>query len=163
MRISDWSSDVCSSDLRATHARLLVDHCIHGDLMDTMISRQAFGLLWLNPPYGDLARDTSGNLGYEGKGRARLEKLFYQRMLPLLQYGGILVFILPSYVLDQEMVGWLTRHFADLSVFHAVDKQFKQVVVFGRRVRQRDQTGDDVKASRARLLQIGLGEQEIGR
>src|SRR3546814_10855996 len=92
MRISDWSSDVCSSDLRATHARLLVDHCIHGDLMDTMISRQAFGLLWLNPPYGDLARDTSGNLGYEGKGRARLEKLFYQRMLPLLQYGGILVF-----------------------------------------------------------------------
>src|SRR3546814_5259996 len=81
-------------------------------------------------------------------------------MLPLLQYGGILVFILPSYVLDQEMVGWLTRHFADLSVFQAVDKQFKQVVVFGRRVRQRDQTGDDVKASRARLLQIGLGEQE---
>src|SRR3546814_15361454 len=78
----------------------------------------------------------------------------------LLQYGGILVFILPSYVLDQEMVGWLTRHFADLSVFQAVDKQFKQVVVFGRRVRQRDQTGDDVKASRARLLQIGLGEQE---
>src|SRR3546814_3108147 len=58
------------------------------------------------------------------------------------------------------MVGWLTRHFADLSVFQAVDKQFKQVVVFGRRVRQRDQTGDDVKASRARLLQIGLGEQE---
>lgn len=50
--------------------------------MDTMISRQAFGLLWLNPPYGDLARDTSGNLGYEGKGRARLEKLFYQRTLP---------------------------------------------------------------------------------
>src|SRR3546814_4743278 len=107
--------------------------------MDTMISRQAFGLLWLNPPYGDLARDTSGNLGYEGKGRARLEKLFYQRMLPLLQYGGILVFILPSYVLDQEMVGWLTRHFADLSVFQAVDKQFKQVVVFGRRVRQRSE------------------------
>src|SRR3546814_20345941 len=79
MRISDWSSDVCSSDLRATHARLLVDHCIHGDLMDTMISRQAFGLLWLNPLYGDLARDTSGNLGYEGKGRARLDKPFYQR------------------------------------------------------------------------------------
>ncbi len=143
---------------RANHARLLVDHCIHGDLMDTMISRQAFGLLWLNPPYGDLARDANGNLGYEGKGRGRLEKLFYQRTLPLLQYGGILVFILPAHVLDQEMVGWLTRHFADLSVFQAVDKQFKQVVVFGRRVRQRDQTGEDVKASRARLLQIGLGE-----
>ncbi|MDF8361335.1 hypothetical protein SAMN05216605_102234 [Pseudomonas abietaniphila] len=145
---------------RANHARLLVDHCIHGDLMDTMISRQSFGLLWLNPPYGDLARDANGNLGYEGKGRGRLEKLFYQRTLPLLQYGGILVFIIPFHVLDQEMVGWLTRHFADLAVFQAVDKQFKQVVVFGRRTRQRDQAGDDVKASRARLLQIGLGELE---
>ncbi|EMK3529591.1 TPA: class I SAM-dependent methyltransferase [Pseudomonas aeruginosa] len=146
---------------RANHARLLVDHCIHGDLMDTMISRQAFGLLWLNPPYGDLARDANGNLGYEGKGRGRLEKLFYQRTLSLLQYGGILVFIIPSYVLDQEMIGWLTRHFADLSVFQAVDKQFKQIVIFGRRVRQREQTGDDVKASRTRLLQIGLGELEV--
>lgn len=145
---------------RAAHARLLVDHCIHGDLMDTMISRQAFGLLWLNPPYGDLAKDANGNLGYEGKGRGRLEKLFYQRTLPLLQYGGILVFIIPSHVLDQEMVGWLTRHFTDLSVFQAVDKQFKQIVIFGRRVRQREQAGDEVKASRARLLQIGLAELE---
>lgn len=143
---------------RANHARLLVDRCIHGDLMDTMISRQAFGLLWLNPPYGDLARDANGNLGYEGKGRGRLEKLFYQRTLPLLQYGGILVFIIPFHVLDSEMVGWLTRHFADLSVFQAVDQQFKQIVVFGRHVRQRDQTSDDVKAYRARLLQIGQAE-----
>ena len=39
---------------RANHARLLVDHCIHGDLMDTLVSRQSFSLLWLNPPYGDL-------------------------------------------------------------------------------------------------------------
>ena len=78
-----------------------------------------------------------------------------------MQYGGILVFIIPSYVLDQEMVGWLTRHFADLSIFQAVDKQFKQIVIFGRRVRQREQAGDDAKASRTRLLQIGLGELEV--
>src|SRR3546814_7736776 len=82
MRISDWSSDVCSSDL-------------HGDLMDTLISRQSFGLLWLNPPYGDLSKDVNGNIGYQGQGRARLEKLFYQRALPLLQYGGVLIFIVP--------------------------------------------------------------------
>ena len=70
---------------RATHARKLVDRCLHGDLMDTLISRQSFGLLWLNPPYGDLSRGVDGNIGYQGKGRARLEKLFYQRTLPLLQ------------------------------------------------------------------------------
>lgn len=145
---------------RAIHARQLVDRCLHGDLMDTIISRQAFGLLWLNPPYGDLSRDANGNLGYQGQGRARLEKLFYQRTLPLLQYDGVLVFIVPHYVLDAELVGWLTRHFADLRIYRAVDTQFKQVVIFGRRVRQRDQAVDGAKAIRSHLLAIGHGDVE---
>ncbi|MBV6791561.1 DUF6094 domain-containing protein [Xanthomonas euvesicatoria] len=145
---------------RARHARTLVDHCIHADLMDTLISRQAFGLLWLNPPYGDLSKDVNGNIGYQGQGRARLEKLFYQRALPLLQYGGVLVLIVPHYVLDAEFVGWLTRHFADLRIHRAVEAQFKQVVIFGRRVRQRDQTLESVKAVRGLLLQIGQGDAE---
>lgn len=145
---------------RANHARLMADHCLHSDLMDTVISRQSFGLLWLNPPYGDLSKDANGNIGYDGKGRARLEKLFYQRTLQLLQYDGILVFIVPSYVLDQEMVGWLTRHFADLRAYRTVDTQFRQVVVFGRRIRQRELAGEDTKSARARLMQIGLGEIE---
>jgi len=140
---------------RARHARQLVDRCIHGDLMDTLISRQSFGLLWLNPPYGDLSKDVNGNIGYQGQGRARLEKLFYQRTLPLLQYGGVLVFIVPSYVLDAELVGWLTRHLKDLRIYRAVETQFKQVVVFGRRVRQRDQASESAKALRGLLLQIG--------
>lgn len=76
----------------------------------------------------------------------------------MLQYDGILVFIDPSYVLDQELVGWLTRHFADLCIYRAVDTQFKQVVVFGRRIRQRELSSDDVKPIRTRLLQIGQGE-----
>ncbi len=143
---------------RARHARGLVDHCLHADLMDTMISRQAFGLLWLNPPYGDLAKDVNGNIGYQGQGRARLEKLFYQRTLPLLQYGGVLVFIVPGYVLDAELVGWLTRHYADLRIYRAVDTQFKQVVIFGRRIRQRDLAGDAAAAARTLLLQVGHGE-----
>jgi hypothetical protein len=145
---------------RARHARKLVDKCIQGDLMDTLISRQTFGLLWLNPPYGDINKDASGNIGYQGQGRARLEKLFYQRAFPLLQYGGVLVFVIPHYVLDAELVGWLTRHFADLRIYRAVETQFKQVVIFGRRVRQRDQALDTVKAVRARLLQVGQGETQ---
>ena len=145
---------------RARHARQLVDRCIHGDLMDTLISRQSFGLLWLNPPYGDLSKDTNGNVGYQGQGRARLEKLFYQKALPLLQYGGVLIYIVPHYVLDAELVGWLTRHFAELRIYRAVDTQFKQVVIFGRKVRQRDQASESVKATRALLLQIGLGDAE---
>ncbi|OHP33652.1 DUF6094 domain-containing protein, partial [Pseudomonas aeruginosa] len=101
-----------------------------------------------------------GNIGYQGQGRARLEKLFYQRALPLLQYGGVLVFIVPSYVLDAELVGWLTRHFAGLRIYRAVETQFKQVVIFGRRIRQRDQASESVKAVRGLLLQIGQGDAE---
>ena len=87
---------------RARHARGLVDHCLHADLMDTMISKQSFGLLWLNPPYGDLSKDVNGNIGYQGQGRARLEKLFYQRSLSLLQYSGVLVFIVPASPAEPE-------------------------------------------------------------
>ncbi|MDR2111614.1 MAG: DUF6094 domain-containing protein [Candidatus Accumulibacter sp.] len=145
---------------RAAHARQLVDHGLHGDLMDTLISRNAFGLIWLNPPYGDLSGDANGNIGYPGKGRARLEKLFYQKTLPLLQYGGVLVFIIPSYVLDAELVGWLIRHYSDLRVFRAVDATYQQVVVFGVRQRQRDLAPAGVKAVRERLRAIGVGDIE---
>lgn len=145
---------------RATHARGLVDRCLHGDLMDTLISRQSFGLLFLNPPYGDLTRGVDGNIGYQGQGRPRLEKLFYQRSLPLLQYDGVLVLIIPIYVLDAEFVGWLTRHFADLRIYRAVEAQFKQVVIFGRRIRQREQATEAVKATRALLLEVGQGERQ---
>ncbi len=145
---------------RARHARPLVDRCIQGDLMDTLISRQSFGLLWLNPPYGDLSKDVNGNIGYQGHGRARLEKLFYQRSLPLLQYNGVLIFIIPCYVLDAELVGWLTRHFGELRLYRAVETQFRQVVIFGRRIRQRDQASEAVKTMRGLLLQIGQGDAE---
>jgi len=123
-----------------------------------LISRQSFGLVWLNPPYGDLVRDQAAS--YQGHGRARLEKLFYQRSLPLLQYGGVLVFIIPLYTLDQELVGWLTRHFTDLRIYRAVETQFKQVVIFGRRTRQRDQISDEAHRARALLLQVGQGETQ---
>ncbi len=145
---------------RAAHARKLVDRCLHGDLMDALISRQSFGLLFLNPPYGDLTRGVDGNIGYQGQGRPRLEKLFYQRSLPLLQYDGVLVFIIPFYVLDAEFVGWLTRHFANLRIYRAVDTQFKQVVIFGRRIRQREQVSDEAKTARSLLLQVGQGDIE---
>jgi hypothetical protein len=153
-------------DERAAHASTLVERCLRSDLMDTVISRQSFGLLWLNPPYGDLVRDQAG--GSDFKGRARLEKLFYQRSLPLLQYDGILVYIIPQHTLDSELIGWMTRHFTDLSVFAAVDRQFKQIVIFGRRVRQRDvhsaitasQLAAEHYAERNYLVDVGRGAEE---
>jgi len=57
-----------------------------------------------------------------------------------------------------ELVGWITRHFADVRIYRAVDSQFKQVVIFGRRIRQHEQVQDAAKATRGLLLQIGQGE-----
>lgn len=145
---------------RAHHAKALTDRCLHSDLTDTIISRQSFGLLWLNPPYGDLVKDQAG--GYEFQGRPRLEKLFYQKSFPLLQHDGILVFIVPSYSLDAELVGWLTRHFTGLQVYRSVDPQFKQIVLFGQKIRQRSLSAATSKELRNRLLQVGRGEIEPG-
>lgn len=145
---------------RAKHARTLLDRVLHSDLMDTMISRQSFGLLWLNPPYGDLVADHSGATQYQGNGRRRLEKLFYQRSLPFLQYGGTLVFIVPHYVLDDELCGWLCNHFTALRIYAAADSTFKQVVIFGTRIRRQDLAKPrDVAQTRELLRAIGAGEQ----
>ena len=146
---------------RAAHARGLLDRVLHSDLMDTLISKQSFGLLWLNPPYGDLVADHSGASVYQGKGRRRLEKLFYQRSLPLLQYGGALVFIIPHYVLDDELCGWLCNHFTDLRIYAAADATFKQVVIFGTRVRRQDLVKPRVAVMRDRLRAVAADLQAV--
>ena len=125
---------------RAYQAKQLLDRCIQGDFQDTVISPRQFGLLWLNPPYGDLVTDKAqtGGLLEESKGTKRLEKLFYQQSSRLLQYGGILVLIVPHYTLDGEFRRWLAAGFDRLSVHLAPEQQFKQAVVIG--VRKRTDT-----------------------
>ena len=39
---------------RAWHAKTLLDVVAHSDVNDMMIKARSFGLLFLNPPYGDL-------------------------------------------------------------------------------------------------------------
>ena len=46
-------------------------------------------------------------------------KTVLSKALPL-RVGGVLIYIVPHYVLDAELVGWLTRHFADLRIYRAV-------------------------------------------
>ena len=121
---------------RAYEAKKLVDRCIHGDFQETAITPRSFGFLWLNPPYGDLVTDKAQTGGVDdGKGKKRLEKLFYQQSVRLLQVGGVLVLIVPHTVLDAEFKRWLAAGFDRVQVFMAPEQQFKQAVVFG--VRQR--------------------------
>ena len=100
----------------------------HDDLQAVLRTTVAESTVW-RPVQG---RQRQHRLS--GPGPCPPRKLFYQRSLSLLQYSGVLVFIVPGYVLDAELVGWLTRHYTDLRIYRAVETQFKQVVIFGRRV-----------------------------
>lgn len=145
---------------RATTMASLVDTSLQGDLMDTVVSQRTMGLLWLNPPYGDLVADSAQNVHYEGKGRQRLEKLFYQRTINTLQYGGVLVLIIPAYSLDKELAGWLANHFNNLKVFRAAVDDFQQVVIFGNRARRYEVEGKaETKRHRSQLLRVGMKEE----
>lgn len=145
---------------RATTMATLIDTALQGDLMDTVISPRTMGLLWLNPPYGDLVADHVHNMQYQGKGRRRLEKLFYQRTIGTLQYGGVLVLIIPAYSLDKELTGWLANHFTNLRIFRAAVDDFKQVVILGNRVRRYEIEGKaEAKRYRLQLLRIGMKEE----
>jgi hypothetical protein len=117
------------------------------------MSWRAQGLLFLNPPYGDVVSDKAGT-GERSKSD-RLEKIFFRKAVPWLQYGGVLVLIVPHYVLDREFSSMLAKGFDRIQVYLAPESRFKQAVVFGIR-RQSDAV--DVRAQ-ARLEAYGRGDE----
>lgn len=127
---------------RAWHAKGLLDRVIHGDFQETVITPKSFGLLWLNPPYGDLVSDRGATGDGSGRARQRLEKLFYQRAIRLLQPGGILVLIVPHYSLDRELSGWIVNHLDRVVAYRAAESIYKQAVVVGERRRSPVQSGE---------------------
>lgn len=140
---------------RAWHAKELLNQCIHGDLQDCLIGKRQFGLMWLNPPYGDLVANQAGGISH-WKGRKRLEKLFYSLTNGMLQFGGIMVLIIPNTSLDKELSDWIARHFERVQVFLAPEQRYKQVVVMG--VRRRVSQAVDMADVRHRLIAVGMGE-----
>ncbi len=141
---------------RAYQAKKLLTVCIHGDMQHCLVGARQFGLLWLNPPYGDLVRDTVAASNLKWTGRKRLEKLFYHRTHGYLNVGGILVLIIPHYSLDKEFSAWIARHFERVQVFKAPEQRFKQVVILG--VRRRASGIASAKSVKEILVNVGSGE-----
>lgn len=139
---------------RAWHAKRLLDTALHSDIHDVTFTARSMGLLFLNPPYGDVVADKAQTSGESG-GRARLEKLFFRRTWSSLKIGGLLVLIVPFYVLDAEFAQMIARNFEQVRFFMAPERQFKQCVVFG--VRRRS---DRPNPAIAELLERG-GRGEI--
>lgn len=134
---------------RAWHAKQLLDVVAHSDIHDMAIKTRQFGLLFLNPPYGDMTSDS-----IQGQARRRFEKVFFQKANPWLAFGGVMVLIVPYYVLDQEFSSWIARGYEDVRVFMAPEQKFKQCVVFGVK-RKADRIDTQTVA---KLVAVGSGE-----
>lgn len=149
---------------RAKIAEKWCEVLLRSDLFDTVITPQSFGLLFLNPPYGNLTSEHNGAITNYQKDYKRLEKIFYRFAVPALQYNGILVLIIPYTQLDEMLSNWIANQFTDISVFTACDKQFKQLVIFGKKVRQNDISLVDknkVKAYFKTIFEGALVPEEI--
>lgn len=136
---------------RAWHAKELLDTVIHSDVADVFISARSVGLLFLNPPYGHTVADRAGN---SERTSDRIEKMFCRKAFQWVQYGGVLVLIVPHYVLDEEFSEMISRSFTRVRVFMAPEQRFRQCVIFG--VRHRSDRPDPRET--ALLQAVGQGQ-----
>lgn len=120
---------------RASHATSLLDHVVHADMNDCVVGQGQFNVLWLNPPYGDRITDQFYRESDQQEGRDRLEKYFLRRSLPMLAFGGLLIYIIPHYVLDKHLAKQLVRSLDSVSCYRLPEDEFKQIVIMGYRRR----------------------------
>ena len=138
---------------RAWHAKTVLDTVAHADIHDVRITARSMGLLFMNPPYGDLVADQA-RTGNDKQGRERHEKIFCRRTFSLLQPGGVLALIVPFYTLDTELATLIARHFDRVEVFISGEQAFKQCVLMGVKRRPAPPASSVVK----RLVAFGRGE-----
>lgn len=123
---------------RAWEAKKLLFRVIHADIHDVVIKPRSLSLLLLNPPYGFGVSDTASidrNIIDGGEKAERLERTFLKKTATTLMPGGVLVYIVPFYALDEDIRLYLARHFKDLRFYMAPEKQFQQCVIFGVKVK----------------------------
>jgi SAM-dependent methyltransferase len=123
---------------RAWEAKKLLFRVIHADIHDVVIKPRSLSLLFLNPPYGFGVSDSANmdrNIGDGGEKAERLERTFLKKTATTLMPGGVLVYVVPFYALDDEIRTYLARHFRDLRFYMAPEKQFQQCVIFGVKVK----------------------------
>ena len=115
-----------------------------GSYFSSRISNEAFHLMLLNPPYLSVMT--------EGGNNSRSEKRFLIDSISHLNYGGLLIYIIPYYRLTPDICRVLCDNFEDLTVWKFMGeefKRFKQIVVMGKRIKRRD--GSEMAANMALL------------
>ena len=111
---------------RAEEAQTRLHRVGFGSFFHSSISREAFHLLFLNPPYLSVINESGG--------RSRHEKRFLIESLPALAYGGLLIYVIPYYRLTPDICRILVDNFDDLTIWRFTEsefRKFKQVAVLG--------------------------------
>ncbi len=122
---------------RAEEAQTRLHRVGFGSFFHSRISHEAFHLLFLNPPYLSVINESGS--------RSRHEKRFLIESLPMLTYGGLMIYVIPYYRLTSDIYRILTDNFEDLSVWRFSDdefRKFKQVAVLGIRKRRDTESPD---------------------
>ena len=107
---------------RAEAAQSVLDHVAIGSYYFARISRSAFHLLFLNPPYLQMY------------GGARSEKRFLGESYDHLMMGGVLIYIIPYYRLTDDVCSFLAAHFDRLMAYRFCGEEFKkfrQIAILG--------------------------------
>lgn len=132
---------------RARAAAAVLDCVVQGDIENCILQARTVGLLFLNPPYGFSAAD---NLS---AGRTkRLEEIFFERTVPVLQDGGILVLIIPEAALTDRFTAEIASRFTEIRMYRAAVYTYRQVVVFGRKAGNRSSIGKILAKTQQQVL-----------
>lgn len=104
----------------------IIDYLINEDFLTGMkVTNKGFTFCFSNPPYG-----------MNPLGKERFEVTFLQRISACVKPGGVLVYVIPEYVIKDEKKfrkEWTSR-FVTAGIYRFPEKvyqQFKQCVLFG--------------------------------
>lgn len=129
---------------RAERAQNQLHRVGFGSFFGAHISMGAFHVVFLNPPYLSVLSENGG--------RSRDEKRFLLESIPLLAWGGLMVYIVPYYRLTEDICRIFCDNFEQVSIHRFLDgefKKFKQVVLMGLRRRRTDSGAEAEELSNA--------------
>lgn len=120
-------------DHRAEKAQQQLYRVGFGSFFGSNISPGAFHAVFLNPPYLSVLSERGG--------RSRDEKRFLIESIPLLMFGGLMIYIVPYYRLTEDLCRIICDNFEQVCIHRFMDgefRKFKQVAVMGIRRRRTD-------------------------
>ena len=107
---------------RAQLARSTCSDVITADIQDCILPEQKVGLLFLNPPYGD---------SHSGDENRRKEEMFIRKTLPCVVKNGVVVLVIPKYIVNGALAQYLCRHLGNITVGLSPEQRFKQLIIIG--------------------------------